>query len=424
MTDKLKLDRRSLLTGGLGVVGAAASLPAAAQPVSARPGAPAISRNLPDVVVVGAGAFGAWTALTLREKGARVTLIDQYGPGNPRSASGGETRNIRGSYGDRAIYTRWAHEAWKMWHDRQDEFGRRLIYPNSSLRALAPAMIKAQIPIFDQFKLPYEVLTAEETNRRWPQYRFRPEESVFWEKESGSVKARESLIAATEVFMQKGGQYLVGRAAPGPMSGGRMNAVMVDGQALPAGVSVFACGPWLGKVFPILKNHFRAARGEMWWVGSPPGDERYRWENVPNITDTVLYTSADSGGGYKIAARGPRVEVEDPDTLDRTPTEALRKGVMDYVAMRLPGLVGQPIVQTHVCQDGGTASGHFLIDTHPDAGNLWLVGGGSGHGFKMAPKSGEYVADTVLGRPQPAEEARFFKLAAHEPHGGAPAAAM
>jgi glycine/D-amino acid oxidase-like deaminating enzyme len=217
--------------------------------------------------------------------------------------------------------------------------------------------------------------------------------------------------------MQKGGQWVIGRAAPGPMAGGRMPAVMVDGEPLACGQAVFACGPWLGMVFPQLKNYFRAARGEMWWIGSPPGDERYRWENVPNITDVLLYTSADNGGGYKIAARGPRVEVENPDTIDRTPTEALRKGVMDYVAMRLPGLVGQPVVQTHVCQDGSTNSGHFLIDTHLEARNVWLAGGGSGHAFKMGPKSGQYLADCVLGRPQPAEEAGFFRIAAHEPYG-------
>jgi sarcosine oxidase len=415
VTDDVKPDRRAILTGLGLAAGASLAAPAKAQ-VAARPGAPAISRNLPDVAIVGAGAFGAFTALNLRERGAKVTLIDQFAPGNPRSASGGETRNIRGSYGDREIYTRWAHEAWKLWQDRETEFGRKLIYKNTSVRALRPAMMDAQIPIFKKLGLPFEELTGEETMRRWPQYKFQPEERVFWEKESGSVKARESLIAAQEVFMQKGGQYMVGKAAPGAISGSKMAGFTVDGAPMSAGVTVFACGPWLGLTVPFLRNYFRAARGEMWWIGSKSGDERYRWENAPNITDTIVYTSADSGGGYKIAARGPRIEVPDPDTIDRTPTEALRAGVMEYVALRLPGLVGQPVIQTSVCQDAGTASGHFLIDTHPDASNVWLAGGGSGHGFKMAPKLGTYIADCVMGKPQPQEESKFFKLAAHKPH--------
>ena len=51
------------------------------------------------IVVVGAGAFGGWTALHLLRRGEQVTLIDAWGPGNSRASSGGETRIIRGTYG-------------------------------------------------------------------------------------------------------------------------------------------------------------------------------------------------------------------------------------------------------------------------------------------------------------------------------------
>jgi glycine/D-amino acid oxidase-like deaminating enzyme len=61
----------------------------------------------PHVAVVGAGAFGGWTALRLRERGCRVTLLDAWGPGNSRSSSGGETRVIRGVYGADPIYVQW-----------------------------------------------------------------------------------------------------------------------------------------------------------------------------------------------------------------------------------------------------------------------------------------------------------------------------
>src|SRR5882672_8677997 len=53
----------------------------------------------PHVAVIGAGAFGGWTALYLLRGGARVTLLDAWGPGNSRASSGGETRVMRGAYG-------------------------------------------------------------------------------------------------------------------------------------------------------------------------------------------------------------------------------------------------------------------------------------------------------------------------------------
>ena len=119
-----RLDRRSFLK--------AAGAPAALA-LSRRASAQAAS----EVVVVGAGAFGGWTALTLREMGVPVTLLDAYGPGNSRASSGGETRQIRAGYEDREIYTRWVLEAFARWQAREAEWGRRLFYETGRL-LLAP----------------------------------------------------------------------------------------------------------------------------------------------------------------------------------------------------------------------------------------------------------------------------------------------
>jgi NADPH-dependent 2,4-dienoyl-CoA reductase/sulfur reductase-like enzyme len=77
--------------------------------------------EVPEVAVIGAGAFGGWTALYLREMGFSVTLIDAYGPGNARSSSGGETRQLRAAYGDRELYSRWAMKARERWKTREAE---------------------------------------------------------------------------------------------------------------------------------------------------------------------------------------------------------------------------------------------------------------------------------------------------------------
>src|SRR3546814_9974002 len=119
--------RRAIWAGGIAATAGAVAAPVLAQ-VKPLPGAPAINRNLPDVVVIGAGAFGGWTALSLREAGAKVTLVDAYGPGNPRASSGDESRLLRLSYGGREIYTKWARRAQQLWEARQEEFGRSMFY--------------------------------------------------------------------------------------------------------------------------------------------------------------------------------------------------------------------------------------------------------------------------------------------------------
>ncbi|WP_374572072.1 NAD(P)/FAD-dependent oxidoreductase [Phenylobacterium sp.] len=401
-------DRRAILTGAL-----AGAIAAPAAAASRKP--PAISRNLPDVVVVGAGAFGGWTALELVERGARTTLVDLYGPGNPRAASGDESRLIRASYGDREIYTRWASEAFDLWHQRQEEFGRRVIYANGSLRVVSPAALAAQQPIFERLGLPLEILTPEEAHARWPQVRYDDAETVIFEPKSGAVKARESMIAVAETFQAKGGTVRVGHARPGAAAGGKLSQILVDDEPLSAGLFIFACGPWLPKVFPeLLGDRIRVPRREIFYIGSPPHDRRYRWEHFPNLADPLAYTAADIDYGTKIAARLPDTAM-DPDDGERMPTPFLAEQVKDYVARRLPGLVGQPVVAARVCQTEYSDNNHYIIDKHPQWSNAWITGAGSGHAFKMGPVLGRNIADWALGAERPPELAALFSLSAHGP---------
>jgi glycine/D-amino acid oxidase-like deaminating enzyme len=64
---------------------------------------------------------------------------------------------------------------------------------------------------------------------------------------------------------------------------------------------------------------------------------------------------------------------------------------------RFPALAHAPLVESRVCEYENTSSGDFLIDRHPTLENVWLVGGGSGHGFKHGPAVGDYVARALRG---------------------------
>ena len=393
-----RLHRRGLLAAGAGALAA-----------------PAVARDLPDVVVIGAGAFGGWTALTLRERGARVTLVDAYGPGNPHGSGGGESRNIRAAYADREVYTRWTTDAWRLWHERQAEFRRRLIFETGALRADGAETIAAQRRVYDRLMLTYEVLSPAEAARRWPQVRYDDAEVLFYEPRAGVVKARESMIAVAETFEAKGGRVLTGLARPAASAGGRLQTVTVDGQPVAAGTFVFALGPWLPKLFPhLLGDRIRVPRRELFFLAPAAGDPRYRWDRCPNLSDRAMWTSSDIGGGFKVAPRIRDVPM-DPDDGDRLPSHFLLQQVQDYVAAHCPGLVGRPVLSSYVCQLENTDNEHFLIDRHPDWANAWIAGGGSGHAFKMGPRIGLHLADLAAGGAQAPELQAIFGLAAHGP---------
>lgn len=409
------IDRRSILAGlGTTVAGAASASPVLAQ---TKIRAPAIGRNLPDITVVGAGAFGAWTALCLRERGATVTLLDSYGAGNARQASGDETRQIRAAYADREIYSRWATSAFKRWHERQTEFKRRLIFDNGVLSPNEPIeQFEAEKRIFTKLKIPFETLSADECRKRWPQGGFEGDERAMYEPNAGIVKARESLIAVTEMFVLKGGVSKIGMAKPGAAQGGKLaNLKLADGGTMSTGLAIFACGPWLPTVLPdVLAGFVRRTRSEVFYVGSPPGDLSYHWERFPNMWHGGGgYSLSDVDYGYKVAPSGPGSLTIDPDNDERIVSPIMWEMAHRFVAHRAPGLVGQPIVASRVCNLENSNNEHFIIDQHPAYSNVWIAGGGSGHGFKMGPHTGEYIADRVIGVADPAEERTLFSLSSH-----------
>ena len=248
--------------------------------------APAQSRRLPDVIVVGAGAMGGWTALNLQQQGVRVRLIDAWGPGNSRSTSGDETRGIRSSYGDRAgeqaaQWGAWAKRAMKKWRDWDATWGRemkiQLFFQTGDLimRPTNDAFIRNNRAMWDKIGANYMVLSKDEVMYRYPQYNVEDMEYFLFEPEAGFARARRSCEAVAGVFKQFGGELVITRAWPTTQMNGKMTALQTsNGEMMSAGTYLFACGPWLRKVFPVLMgNRLRTPMGSVYYFGAPTGEQ-------------------------------------------------------------------------------------------------------------------------------------------------------
>ena len=190
-----------------------------------------------------------------------------------------------------------------------------------------------------------------------------------------------------------------------------LDRVMTSAGAESATDYVFACGPWLPKLFPgLLASRIFPTRQEVFFFAPPGGDGRYGPQHLPGWAEftagDIYYGMPDvESRGFKIAndVHGPAF---DPDTGERRASREGEADVRRYLARRFPALAEQPLVETRVCQYENSANGDFLIDRHPGFANVWLVGGGSGHGFKHGPAVGRYTADLVSGTPS-ALEPRF-----------------
>jgi len=367
-----------------------------------------------EVVVVGAGAFGGWTALYLREMGASVTLIDEYGPGNSRATSGGESRQIRAGYGDREIYTRWVLQAFERWKAREAQWGKTLFFHTGQLtlsREWTKELADTRI-VFDKLGVKYAIVKHDDLRRQYPQMNMQQIDFGMFTPSTGVLKAREGCVAVAQAFERKGGRFVTAKVDLGRRAGGRLEDVALStGGRVAAQTFVFACGPWLPKVFPdVMKNKLATPRRVVFFYGTPPGDERFTFPNFPTwAVDNAYGFPSIEGKGFKVVPTFERLIV-DPDTQEHTLTsDELRRG-REFVAKWFPALATQPLVESKVCQREDSIDEHFIVDRHPELSNVWLVGGGSGHGYKHGIMLGDYVANRVLGKDKNPELAAIFKL--------------
>jgi len=357
----------------------------------------------PDLVIVGAGAMGGWTALRAIERGHRVVLVDAFGPGDPRATSSDQTRILRASHGADAFYPGWAMAARTDWIELGNELGEPIFeatgvawfaHRADGFEAVSEATLRT-------LGIPVERMTTTEAATRWPAIATDDLAFVLYEPECGALRARAGVLAVAEAFRRRGGDIRVERVMPGRAAGRRLEAIITEaGDRIGGETFVFATGPWLPRLFPDLLDHLiSVTRQEVFYLGRPAAEGPAHSTAMPTWIDfdrAIYGIPSIAGGGAKVAsdAYGPAF---DPDTGDRRADERGLIALRAYLAERMPALAGGPLVDARVCQYEATPDTHFVIDRHPAFDNVWIVGGGSGHGFKHAPQIGRHVVGLIEG---------------------------
>jgi glycine/D-amino acid oxidase-like deaminating enzyme len=373
------------------------------------------SKKTYDFTIIGAGVFGAWTAHYLRRSGASVALLDAYGPANSRASSGGETRVIRMGYGPDELYTQWSARSLPMWKELAQRTNQQLFHQTGVLWLSTESDFYTPqlLDVFKKTGTVCELRTEADIQIIYPQLSF---PDVTWgilEPQSGVLMARRSVQTVVNECVKDGVDFHLAACKP-PSGKGKLQAIRAGSDSISAGIFIFACGPWLPRLFPdLLADRIRPTRQEVFFLGVPAGIDAFR---PPKMPVWVHHTHANrpyalpdiENRGFKIAfdRHGPDF---DPDTGSRVIGEQSIAELRDYLKAHIPSLHKAPIVETRVCQYENTSNGDFLIDRHPELENVWLVGGGSGHGFKHGPAVGEYVTAQILQN-APAEPR--FSLAA------------
>jgi monomeric sarcosine oxidase len=360
-----------------------------------------------EIAVVGSGVFGAWTAYQLRRSGAEVLLVDAYGPANSRASSGGESRILRLGYGPDEIYTRMAQRSFQLWLQLFEDVERPQLFQPTGVLWLArehDPYCEATQETLQKYKVKLARLERVDLCQRYPQLEFGPVAWGMLEIESGVLLARQAVQALVAVAQSLGVTYLQAAIRPPENETAGLEFVETTaGARIVADKFIFACGPWLPKLFPdVLAKLIHVTRQEVFFLGVPAGDDRFLPATMPawiDFNDLVYGIPNLESRGVKIAIdeHGPPF---DPDTGERIVLQESVSRLRAYLARRVPALADAPVIESRVCQYENTSNGDFLIDRHPRYKNAWFVGGGSGHGFKHGPAVGEQVASLVSNNAQ------------------------
>ncbi|MEM7357442.1 MAG: FAD-dependent oxidoreductase, partial [Acidobacteriota bacterium] len=345
-------------------------------------------RTAPEVLVVGAGVFGVWTARALHQAGKRVAVVDAVAPAHSRASSGGESRVTRCGYGDLELYTEWACRSLAEWRALSQRAALPLFHETGVLwiHHADDNYVNATAKTLAKHEVPYQHLSTRELAEHYPVLATADEALGFLEPRGGALMARRAVQTLASELQASGVRFIAGevqpiRAADGV--GGSLPSVRTtEGEVLAAEQFVFACGPWLDQVCPeAMAGRLFVTRQEVLYFAAG----RRQTGNLPVWADLPFYgVPSLEGRGFKVA-NDTHGAVSDPDTMDRNVSREAEEQARQFLARRFPKIAENPVVESRVCQYENSSNGDLVVDRHPGLANVWLAGCGSGHGFKHGP---------------------------------------
>jgi glycine/D-amino acid oxidase-like deaminating enzyme len=243
----------------------------------------------------------------------------------------------------------------------------------------------------------YQRLSINELEKKYPAINCKDLSHAWLDPFGGYLKAREATQLVAESFVAEGGVFKQAFVTPGK-AGGHPEA---GGEKLQADYYIYACGSWLGKLFPgILDKTITCSKQEVYYFGPPAGSAKI-YDDLPVWVDAdgkdyYYGIPGNANRGFKIGV-DRRGKPFDPTNGERTAEPDVLEHARKFIAHRFPGLKDAPVVESRVCPYENSPDGNFIFQQHPEATNVFFIGGGSGHGFKHGPAWGEFVAEKLVG---------------------------
>ena len=245
--------------------------------------------------------------------------------------------------------------------------------------------------------LPHEELPAEEVRRRFPV--LNPEDGMIalLEPRAGILYPELCVGTNLELAGKLGATLHCGERIVSWRAGNGVVRVTTDRESYQAAHLILAVGPWMSELAG-LALPLTVERQLFHWFEPSKDPELFHpdrcpialWEYKPH---NIFATFPDMGDGVKAGIHHDG-EITTPDEVRRDVTsednEAMRSQMRRFVPT-----ASRRILDSRVCLYTNTPDHHFLVDRHPEHGEVIIASPCSGHGFKFSSAIGEVLADLV-----------------------------
>jgi sarcosine oxidase len=357
-----------------------------------------MTQHVYDAIVIGVGGMGSAAACELARRGRRVLALEQFSLGHDRGSSHGHTRIIRKAYYEHPDYVPLVCRAFQRWYDLEQRQGIHLLSecPCLSIGRADSPMIAGVRASAEQHHLPVETLSAAEMRHRFPAFRFDDEYVGVLERSAGFLYVDDCVQAHACEAVRLGATIQDNEPVVSWQANEREVTVQTTAENYRAARLIITAGPWTGQVLARQGAFLRVMRQIVHWFATRD-DALFRRDVFPlYIADTprghFYGFPVLNANGAKVAQHYGAPELTHPSEIDRSLKPQDEETVRAFLRDHLP-LIDGPCRRASVCIYTLTPDRHFVIDVHPDHGNVALAAGFSGHGFKFASVVGEILAD-------------------------------
>lgn len=369
-----------------------------------------------DVIVIGLGAAGSAALRAAARRGARCVGIEQFSIAHDRGSSHGRSRLFRSGTSEGPEYIDLAARSRQLWQELEQETGAAIVTVVGGLTIAAPQseLLRRTAAAMDARGLPYQMLTADDLRRRYPQHHIREEDIGILDPGTGVVRPELAISLSVEAARRDGAEIRTGTAVVRiEEQDTHVDVILSDGTVLTSSEVIVSAGAWTSQLLPRYAVPLTVRRAVLSWFRPREGFEAaFAAERFPVFTREL--GDVTGWGAPVIDEYGVKIglqdqdgyAIDDPAANDPQVSQEELDGVEAFCAAQFEHLV--PIAQhPRGCMITLTPDERFAIGRMTTDSRIITIAACSGHGFKHSAAVGEMGVQLALGEEPVVDPAPF-----------------